>query len=617
MDEIRRIADRVTVLRDGRVVDDAAVGGRVDGRDGRADGRRSPGVRPSAAGAAAGGEVALRVRGPDCAATRVRDVSFEVRRGEILGLAGLVGSGRTETLRAIFGADRADAGEVRRGDGPPLADSLAARRRARRHRPDPRGSAGAGAAPAAAGAHEPDAGVARRLHAAAGWIDATRENAAAAGVRERLDVRTRGLEQPVAELSGGNQQKVVIARWLLRDCDVLLVDEPTRGIDVAAKAGVHRRSPTWRRTGHALVVVSSELDELMAICDRIAVLSAGRLVATFARDAFDEEALLAAAFSGVRPMTRLRDYVGLAVVLALLVALFSLLSDHFFSRLTFTTLANQVPALTVVAVGMTLVLIAAGIDLSVGSVLALAGAVMALARVEWDWPLPVAVAAALGVGSTAGLLNGLVTVRWAMPSFIVTLGMLEIARGATYLVTDSRSVYVGGAVDALGTPIAGLGLSPAFLAGGAGGRRRCSSSCPGPCSGGTSSRSAPTTRRCGSRASIRGRSSSPCSRWPACSPAWAASSSSRYLESADPNAGIGLELSAIAAVVIGGTSLMGGRGSVVASFLGVLIIAVLQAGLAQIGATEPAKRIVTGLVIVAAVILDAHRRSILVSRGLS
>ena len=314
-------------------------------------------------------------------------------------------------------------------------------------------------------------------------------------------------------------------------------------------------------------------------------------------------------------MIRLRDYLGLAVVLAILVALFSLLSDHFFSRITFTTLANQVPALTVVSVGMTLVLIAAGIDLSVGSVMALAAAVMAMTRVEWDWPLPVALASGLGVGMVAGLLNGLVTVRWAVPSFIVTLGMLEVARGATYLVTDSRSVYAGGAVGLLGTPIGGLGLSPAFLLAVlvvvAGevlllktvlGRHivaigtnveavRLSGIDPRPVV-------VAVFVLAGLLAGLGG------------------VFQLAYLESANPNGGIGLELSAIAAVVIGGTSLMGGRGSVVASFFGVLIIVVLQAGLAQVGASEPVKRIVTGLVIVAAVILDAHRRTLL-ARGLS
>ena len=301
-----------------------------------------------------------------------------------------------------------------------------------------------------------------------------------------------------------------------------------------------------------------------------------------------------------------REYLGLLTVLVLLVALFSVLSEHFFSRVTFTTLANQVPSLTVAAVGMTLVLIAGGIDLSVGSVMALTAAVFGVALARWQWPLPLAALACLAIGWLAGLLNGLVTVRWAIPSFIVTLGMLEIARGGAYLVTESRSVFVGAGLDVIGAPLAGIGISPAFLVActvvGLGqvvltrtvfGRYlvaigtnreavRLSGIAPGPVE-------IAVFALAGTLAGLAG------------------VFHVAYLESADPNAGIGLELSAIAAVVIGGTSLMGGRGSVISSFLGVLIIAVLQAGLAQVGASEPAKRIVTGGVIVAAVIVDAYR----------
>ena len=300
-------------------------------------------------------------------------------------------------------------------------------------------------------------------------------------------------------------------------------------------------------------------------------------------------------------------YVGLVAVLAVLVTVFGLASDHFISRVTFTTLANQIPALTVSAVGMTLVLVAAGIDLSIGSVMALAAAVMGVGLTRWHWPLPLAVAACLGVGAGAGLVNGLVSVRWAIPSFIVTLGMLEVARGGAYLMTDSRSVFVGGQLDAIGGPLPGLGLSPAFLlavllvvAG-----------------------QLLLTRTVFGRYLVAIGTNREAVRLSGIDPApvevavFALSGALAglagifhvaYLESADPNAGLGLELSAIAAVVIGGTSLMGGRGSVVASFLGVLIIVVLQAGLAQVGASEPTKRIVTGLVIIAAVVIDAARR---------
>ena len=242
------------------------------------------------------GDVALRVEGLT-RGKRLRNVSFEVRKGEILGLAGLVGSGRTETVRAIFGADRTHAGRVSRGPGPPL--TIAGPKDAVR--------AGIGMIPEdrkeqALLLSQPvrmnmtlavlPAFVRRRW-----WIDDARELRAANELRLRLDVRSHSLNQRAGELSGGNQQKVVIARWLLRECDVLLFDEPTRGIDVAAKIAVYRVLNELAARGKALVVVSSELAELMALCDRIAVMSAGRLVTTFARGEWSEDAIVAAAFS--------------------------------------------------------------------------------------------------------------------------------------------------------------------------------------------------------------------------------------------------------------------------------------------------------------------------------
>ncbi len=131
-----------------------------------------------------------------------------------------------------------------------------------------------------------------------GWIDGRRETAAAEAIRSQFAVRSTSVDQRVDELSGGNQQKALLGRWLLRDPEVLLIDEPTRGIDVGAKRAVHAALRDLAVRGKALVVVSSELPELMALCDRIAVLSDGRLVATFDRGDFDEAAITAAAFSG-------------------------------------------------------------------------------------------------------------------------------------------------------------------------------------------------------------------------------------------------------------------------------------------------------------------------------
>lgn len=303
---------------------------------------------------------------------------------------------------------------------------------------------------------------------------------------------------------------------------------------------------------------------------------------------------------------RLMEYLGMLAVLALLVALFSGLSDHFLTPVTFSTLANQIPALTVISVGMTFVLVIAGIDLSVGSVMAFTGAIMGVAMMHWGWPLWPAAAAAMCVGLAAGGLNGAVTVKWGIPSFIVTLGMLEIARGAAYLVTGSRTVYIGSGVEAIGTPIAGLGLSPAFIVAVLvviAGQLVLSRSVFG--------------RYCvaigTNREAVRlsGIDPKPVELAVFAMAGLLAGLGGLFqvghLGSADPNAGGGLELAAIAAVVVGGTSLMGGRGSVVNSFFGVLIIAVLQLGLAQVGASEPVKRVVTGVVIVAAVILDVYR----------
>jgi len=302
------------------------------------------------------------------------------------------------------------------------------------------------------------------------------------------------------------------------------------------------------------------------------------------------------------------DVVGMLVVLAALSALFGSLSGHFWSAQTVKTIVNQFADLTVVAVGMTLVLVVGGIDLSVGSVMALCGAVLGLAVVDWELPFPVAVAACLAAGAACGLVNGFISVHWSIPSFIVTLGMLESARGATYLLTRSETKYVGPRIEWLARPIPGLGASTSFvialmlvLIG-----------------------HVLLTRTVLGRYMIAIGTNEEAVRLSGVDPrptklltfvisglcaAIAAVFQVSRVSSADPNGGVGMELGAIAAVVIGGTSLMGGRGSVLRSFLGVLIIAVLQTGLDHVGASEPSKRLISGAVIVLAVVADVHRRT--------
>ncbi len=300
------------------------------------------------------------------------------------------------------------------------------------------------------------------------------------------------------------------------------------------------------------------------------------------------------------------QYAGLLAVLVALVTVFGLSSRNFLQQTTLMMIANRIPVLTFVAVGMTLVLTCGRIDLSVGSQLALCSAIVGVLMEHHSWPMWCAVAPCLLTGVACGFCNGVVTAGLRIPSFIVTLGMLEIARGSTLAVTDSEIIYLGSTVEAFGAPLPGITLSPAFLTAVAvvvAGQFMLTRTVVGRywVAIGTNEEA---VRMSGIRA------------WPYVIGVFVTSgllcglaglTQTSRLASADPNAAVGMELSAIAACVIGGTSLMGGRGSVIGSFFGVLIIAVLESGLFQLGASDASKQIITGCVIVVAVLLDAVR----------
>lgn len=300
-------------------------------------------------------------------------------------------------------------------------------------------------------------------------------------------------------------------------------------------------------------------------------------------------------------------HAGLLVVLGILTLIFGLGTDSFFRFQTLGVIANQIPDLTLVAVGMTFVLIIRGIDLSVGSTLALSSAALGSLLIDHDQPVLLAIIAAVLVGSLCGAANGLISVKANIPSFIVTLSMLEIARGLTKLITNSETKYIGSVIEPISNPISPISFSPAFLFAvtvvvasqfvlrrtvfG----RYCIAI-------GTNEDAVRLSGinvvpykvtafvLCGVFCGIAG------------------IFHAAKLSTADPNAAVGMELSAIAACVIGGTSLMGGRGNVSSTFLGVLIIATLQTGLATLGVSDPIKQIITGSVILIAVISDALRQ---------
>jgi ribose transport system ATP-binding protein len=291
LEEVAAVGDTITVLRDGRTVA-AELAGKtprselISAMVGRDLGDLFPERRDGERGRPVLSVEHLR-REPF-----VDDVSFEVHEGEILGIGGLVGAGRTELLRMVAGVDRPDGGTVAVGGVPlpPGRADLAIR-------------AGVGLAPEERKTQGlwpgwdlvRNVSVAdlRRFRRRLGLLDRRSERAEASEHLRELHTTPSNPDRLVAELSGGNQQKVVLARWLLRKCKVLLLDEPTRGIDVGAKLEIYRVVQTLAEAGMAVVLVSSELAELVALCDRILVLADGRPTALLDAERASEADVLA------------------------------------------------------------------------------------------------------------------------------------------------------------------------------------------------------------------------------------------------------------------------------------------------------------------------------------
>lgn len=298
LEEVMQICGAVTVLRDGRLVGSAPISEvTVDGLVAMMVGRDLERLFEHRA-AHRTGDTVLRVEGlltgrdpANPHATRLSDVSLTVRRGEILGLAGLVGAGRTELARALFGADARTAGTIQI-DG----ENLDARS------PEDAIRAGIGLVPedrkqqalflALAVRANMSIAVLDRFAAWLGFVDQGAEAALVKRYRERLNVRMADPEQAIGNLSGGNQQKVVLARWLALEPKVLIVDEPTRGIDVAAKAEVHQLLFELADTGIAILAISSELPEILTLSDRIVTMREGRITGEVPAAEASEERLM-------------------------------------------------------------------------------------------------------------------------------------------------------------------------------------------------------------------------------------------------------------------------------------------------------------------------------------
>ncbi len=269
LEEIFALCDTVTVLRDGRLVDTVPLAGLT-----REDLVRMMIGRELAASLAehdefAQGDELLRVEGLSSPG-RVQSISFSVRGGEILGFAGLVGAGRTEAMEAIFGLDPQAAGEVSvRGKPVPLGGSGRAMKMGLGLVPEDRKRQGLVLGMSIK--ENVSLPTLSRL-ATLGWVRGRRERAVVGQYFDRMRVRAPGIDTAAMGLSGGNQQKLVLAKWLAADCDVLLVDEPTRGVDVGAKAEIHNLLRDLAVSGKAVIVVSSDLPELLALATRVLVM---------------------------------------------------------------------------------------------------------------------------------------------------------------------------------------------------------------------------------------------------------------------------------------------------------------------------------------------------------
>jgi rhamnose transport system ATP-binding protein len=296
LDELPQIADRVTVLRDGTYVDTRKVSD-VDRSEmirlmvGRSLEAIFPKINVMLR------DVVLETRKLSCAATGVRDVSISVRAGEILGVAGLVGAGRTELARVLFGLTPATSGQILLKENPVKIDS-----------PARAVELGVAYVPEDRRRHgvilemPVDANVTLAILqriSRKGLIDLKLEREVATNYVQRFGIKTPSLDFRVGNLSGGNQQKVALARWLATEPSLIILDEPTQGVDVGAKSEIHRLMGELARTGLAIIMISSELPEVLGMSDRIAVMHDGRIVGMLSRQEATQEKVLELALGHV------------------------------------------------------------------------------------------------------------------------------------------------------------------------------------------------------------------------------------------------------------------------------------------------------------------------------
>lgn len=651
LEEIFRISDRIAILRDGHLIDTRITAETTQGEAVRLMvGRELDNLYP--ASTATIGETVLKVDGLSSAG-RFSDVSFSVRSGQIVGLAGLVGSGRTEIARVLFGIDRSATGSISLGGSPvrirSAADALA--RGIAYVSEDRRGQSLIEDFSILDNATLPVIEKATHL----GLIRHRLELALVEGPLQRMRLKFASYSQPIGTLSGGNQQKVVLAKWLATNPRLLILDEPTQGIDVQAKSEVHRIISELAEQGLAILLISSDMPELLGMCDTIHVMRQGEFVAEFDRenanqlniglaatgtrvDSVSEDgppsplalqgkaATLDDVSSGPAPEAahlphRLptvhhgqsliskvfgRRESGLVAALLVIVIPLGVINPQVYSTSNVTDLITTSAMLGIVVLGQMLVMLTRNIDLSVGSVIGLT-AFLSTGFMKYNpgAPILVAIGIAVLIGVVCGLINGLIVAYGGVPSIVVTLGTLAIYRGIDSVIasgvqfssTDVPAAWISWATHrTLGvSTIVWIGvlffLVLAFLLAKTSVGREIFATGSNP--EGASLIGIPARRRVLLAFVLSGTFAG----------LYGALVASR-LGQVDVGIGLGLELTVVASAVVGGVALRGGSGTVLGVALGTLTLYIIQNVLALAQVPSQNLQAVFGAAILVTVAID-------------
>jgi len=451
LEEVLEISDRITVLRDGEKVATIPTNEATRERLIELMVGRTP--TDFSGGSVASEDLKRRETAPLLQLENVsvngfaKRVNLTVFKGEAVGLFGLVGAGRSELAQAVVGLRRISDGQVFwKGERVRFRSPQEALRAGIAYLPEDRIRQGLlQSRSIRENISLPNLAQFSRW----GIVDEQAEREVAQKQAEALRVKMATVEQPTRELSGGNQQKVALAKWLLTNPELLILDEPTHGIDVATKAEIHRLILEWKRRGKTILLISSELEELQKLCDRIVVMRQGEIVGEFEPNA-PQAQILEAAFKQFdrkvegtekrEPKWRasvrriLSRELSLLSFIALVAIAVGLKNPAFVTGEHWLTLVQESAPMLIGAVAIAMVILSGNLDLSVGSVLG-ACAMAAGHAAKAGLPLPLVVLLASGLGAAIGTVNGFLVTRFSIPSIIVTLGMMGIVRGTMIVLT--------------------------------------------------------------------------------------------------------------------------------------------------------------------------------------